>query len=266
MDTKVDKVVATHTDGGHVDSRANRGQSSRRRKSSTIWLLLFPVLSALAGVALWSVSQGETADDNVPLASVAIQPSDLPASFRKCSFSGDADTYLANAKRLNVDTYNSVLKTWNQLKLAGASDAYFATYGNNRSACDTVFRGRGRPIGDVMEHTREQVRAHPVVAWSIVVQFRDEAAARSAYESNIFGQENLKGQQGIAVAEGEASGLGPNSVVAASVDATIPQRQAIWQKGSLTVFSGSANLPLDESRKMTAAIHGRIPGGYQDAG
>lgn len=187
---------------------------------------------------------------------VAAQLGDLPPRFHLCDFSGDIETYIENHKGGRAGTYQSLVSTWNKLKSMGATEGYYAVYGDGNDACDFVI---GRPTTeDPMgpgAHD-DNARDHPSTVFSFVAMYRDEPAAAATYETGMFGQDSL-GPPAYQVVRGDPTGLGPNSVVASN-NASAPVTNAVWQSKSFTVLFGAENLKGSEPQTAIDNIYKRI--------
>jgi len=239
-------------------------------KASILYLLALPLAALLVVFGLWTVTRGDSkkpadktdktrevpgsttpASADPSLVGIAVQQADLPEPSIKCSFSGDMETYLRQLKDAKSEAYASVLQTWTQLQGKGATAAYIAYWGDARPACDSVI---SPPAS--MDHGGGT--KHPTTTFSFVVRYKSPESADDAYKADIFGQSKLKEAPNYEVTSGAATGLGANSVVGLTPKASIPLHQAVWQNGSVTVYYGSENLPLDKSKQVTDSINRRI--------
>ncbi len=235
--------------------------SSTTAKPSKLWLVALPVAAAAAAFGLWTATSGTPAATKAErpaavvadpsLVGIAVQQADLPEPSVKCPFSGDFDSYVQRMKQSNAEVGESVAKTWKQLQEHNATAGYIVYWGDTMEACNDVTNP-----SNAMDHGAGS--KHPTTTFSIVVRYRSPTDAESAYRDEIFGQSTLKGAPNFETTEGAETDLGPNSLVGLTPEATIPLHQAIWQNGSITVFYGSENLPLDASRSATGAVNGRI--------
>jgi hypothetical protein len=185
---------------------------------------------------------------------VGLQLGELPSGFRLCDFSGEIGAYIENHKTGRKQTYDSLVSTWAKLQSMGATEGYYAVYGDSATACDFVI-GRST-VHDPGLH-EDNARGHPTTAYTFVARYRDEAAAAEVYTSDTFGQKGLRPPQ-FDVVTGEPTGLGPNSVVASN-KASQPVTRAVWQARSFTVVYGSENLKGSEPDALLDAVYGRIP-------
>lgn len=230
--------------------------------SRASWLAV-PVAVLIVAFGLWSFTRRpatRAAGGSSPaiavdpsLAAIAVQPGDLPAGYRRCSFSGDMATHLRKMKAAaSADTYEELVRVWNQLQEHGAVAGYAAYWGDSAEACDGVVDPLvgARPHGPGIKH--------PTTVFSVVVRFDSAAAAASAYQADIFSQSTLKSAPNYVVSEGASTGLGPSSIVATTAQATVPVEEAAWQSASVNVLYGSENLPLPASKAVTDAVNRRI--------
>ncbi|MDQ6946740.1 MAG: hypothetical protein M3256_10860 [Actinomycetota bacterium] len=225
--------------------------------------MAIPLAVAVAMVGLWTFTRGvrstgepnhvtgEAASSTV-LAKIAVQQGDLPDRFRKCSFSGDFVTHNEVFNGVNNDTYRSNLALWNRLKSQGATGAYIAYWGDTAEACDSVV------TGPQSMNPHEPGKPHPSVVLSLVVSFVDEDAAAASYKSDTFQQSALANSADFQAREGDATGLGPNSLSASQPRAVVPIYQAVWQNGAVEVRFGSENLTTAESDAVASALNRRI--------
>ena len=227
------------------------------KASSRIWLavLLGGALLAVLGLrSLDSQAQAVRAAEAVsrPVGEVAIQADDLPERFERCPFSGDMDSYLGYLRGINIALYRANLANWNELKRAGATEGYATYFGDSEEACDSV----GRP--EPADAARPAADPRPATAWSVVIRFKDPAAAAEAYASDIFGHSTLKRQVGMQLVEGTTTGLGPNSILGTIVVSGVPLHKAVWQRGGFDVLAASENLSSADFDRMTTAIDSRM--------
>ncbi len=240
----------------------------KERKASPVWLVALPLAALLVVFGLWTLSKDIDEPRKAPAATakakesrpsagadptleaIAIQQSDLPEPSIRCDFSGDLDQYVQNLKDARSPSYESVVQTWSQLKEKGATAGYIAYWGDVQTACDSVISPSSS-----MDHSAAK---HPFIAFSFVVRYKDQATAEAAYRSDIFGQSTLKANRSYQATEGDATGLGPNSVVAITPNSSSALRQAIWQNRTVTVYFGSERIPLDNSKQIPENVNRRI--------
>ena len=255
------------TDGAETPETDPSAPTARAPKVWPLLLLPLPVIALVVAVGLWAIGRGDTAKPapsgqqktqapaggsvDPSLAAIAVQQSDLPSPSIRCAFSGDVQTYIQRLKDAGSDSHESVVQTWQQLQEKGATAAYMAFWGDAQPACDSVISP-----SNTMDHGGGSM--HPTVTFSLVVGYQTPENAEAAYSADIFGQTKLRPSPTFEVTTGAETGLGPNSVVGLTPKAPLPLHQAVWQNGTVTVFYGSENLPLDKSKQVTEAINSRI--------
>lgn len=188
---------------------------------------------------------------------ISVQPADLPAGLHLCEYPGEDDTYIENIKPFDPEIYQSVVKTWGTLKSMGAVRGYYGVYGSNQFICDFVAGKAEADHSSGGQSHDDNARNHPATVISFVVEYKDEAAAADVYKSDVFTQSNLRAPE-YQVTHGEATGLGPNSVVG-SKNAAPPILSSVWQTKSFTVLFLSEALQPAESEAVLDAMYSRIP-------
>jgi len=166
------------------------------------------------------------------------------------------DEHLASVRDRQPEFYERAASVWRTRQASGVTRAYAAYFGRDDQACDNLIRPQERRnFGDEEEH----IRNHPRMVFSVVYQYPDEAAAVATWKAETFEQSNLKTHKALALSEGEATHLGPNSIVGDSQGSPIQFRNAIWQRQEFIVVFSSTTLERNESETITAAINLRIP-------
>ena len=170
--------------------------------------------------------------------SVAQNSSDF-SGVKLCDVSGTYDHYLKSEKA------NSA--TWDNLKAAGANDAYVAEYADSTSNCGQ--------FGALTTGKNAQVFA---------IRFKDSTSAAASYK-NRGSLVNLTDSQlatlknaGATVNQGAATGLGANSIVVAF---NIPGGilyVALWQTKEFELALVMVNLPNIDGKAVATKINGRV--------
>lgn len=179
------------------------------------------VVAATLAVAACEGPQGSVQAKAPTPQSVTLQPADVPG-MQRCATSGDVNSVLQNEKNAGSPSYDRNATEWEQWKQQGATDAYFAVYGSSFADCAAASdRGTGAPRGGVMV--------------GLVVMFKSAtvAAANFRRDSTLMGL----GPQDIRFIElaggvttfGNATGLGPASVVGSGRVAGTNYFVAMWQ-------------------------------------
>lgn len=186
---------------------------------------------------------------------VGVQTFDLPPGFRLCPYSGDFDAYLRNLKALHTGTDKEASDTWTGLRQAGAVAGYVVFYGGDAAACDNL-----RKFADERKSDKEKetITKHPRFAYSVVIQFPDEAAASAAFKADLLRQSELNSGPALNVVEGDATGLGPNSIVVTNQGSSQQVRRVAWQHKSFAVLFSTTDMALHSSESITTAMNLRI--------
>jgi len=132
------------------------------RASLAIAVALLMVMAC--GSATPGAPQGPT------VASVAVQPNDLPSGMHKCALSGDIDTFLNKVKTTSPATYTSTKAEWDAAKKQGATAAEIVFYADSTANCNAV----GSSTSQISSATYKLVV-------NFVLQFKDEASAAKGY-------------------------------------------------------------------------------------
>jgi hypothetical protein len=180
--------------------------------------------------------------------SVGLQPGDVSGS-QLCPESGDWETYLDREQVVNLSAYEEDTKDWAQLKSGGATEGYITVYAENTAECG-LFSQVDAPKGRV------------VFTW--VVKFNDSDAASLSYKTYASSFSispadlaDLKAQGGT-VAQGQATGLGDNSLTAAVSFQGTAFYAAFWQSKSFETMLWGYNMGADEGGRTTHLVNGRI--------
>ena len=181
---------------------------------------LLVVLAALAMAACQGPGSGVQPKPATPQ-SVTLQPGDLPG-MQRCATSGDVNTVLQHEKSVRSPSFDRHATEWEQWQRQGATDAYFAVYGSTWADCLAASdSGTGAPRGGLVV--------------GLVVLFKSESVAAANYrrDSTLMGL----GPQDIRFIElaggittfGNATGLGPESVIGSGRVAGTNYFVAMWQ-------------------------------------
>jgi hypothetical protein len=208
---------------------------------------------SLAGLAVivMAVACGgspSTAVTGPTAASVSTQSADLPSDMRKCSLSGDIQSFLNKSKTQDPTTYTSFTNYWNAEQKLGATSEFTAFYSDSAAHCTSI-ESNG---SDVSTATYKLVV-------DFVIGFKDEASAKESYtsESN-FGISMSTLKAGGTAAQGTATGLTANSIV---LSVAVPSQAfyiAYWQNKAFLVILVILNLDTATSKKAALAENSRI--------
>src|SRR6202049_1832732 len=95
--------------------------------------------SVAAAVALLMVMACGSATPGAPqgptVASVSVQPGDLPSGMHKCDLSGDIDTFLNKVKTSSPATYTSTKAEWDAAKKQGATAGEIVFFTDSPATC-----------------------------------------------------------------------------------------------------------------------------------
>jgi hypothetical protein len=183
------------------------------------------------------------------VASVSVQPADLPSGMQRCDVSGDVNTYLNNIKTKDPSAYTTTKAQWDAAQAKGVTAAQVVFYTDSAANCASV----ASKVSNITAATYKLVV-------NFVIQFKDEAAAATGYTSGkIFGIDRsaLK-TDGAPVTEGTKTGLGANSIVLSATIANQSFYIAVWQDKAFMVILGLINLDAASGQKVAVAVNKRI--------
>src|SRR5579864_5419391 len=137
-------------------------------------------------------------------ATVAAQPSDVPAGMVKCDLTGDIQNFIDQEQKPDPQASKSIASDWDAAKKDGATSAYAALYTDGNAHCTAI-----------KSSTADLGAATYRLVVNFVVQYRDEKSAAAAFKADrpIFGfspSELRSGGGGVV--EGVQTGLGANSI------------------------------------------------------
>lgn len=178
--------------------------------------------------------------------SVAQNSSDF-SGVKLCAESGTYDNYLKTEQAKAPTRYPTDNKTWDNLKAAGANDAYVAEYADSTSNCGQ--------FGSLTTGKNAEVFA---------IRFKDSTSAAASYK-NRGSLVNFNDSQiatlknaGATVNQGSATGLGANSIVVAfSIPGGILY-VALWQNKEFELALVIVNLPNIDGKAVATKINGRV--------
>jgi len=182
--------------------------------------------------------------------SIALQPNDVPG-MQRCAVSGDVVTVLKQEKAQRSPSYDRNATEWEQWKLQGATDAYFAVFGRTASDCAAASNASaGAPTGGLMV--------------ALVVEFRDtNVAARNFQRDSTLlglGPGNIRFIQlaGGTTTYGQATGLGDDSAMGSAVVGGADYFVAMWQSKSFQSEFISYDLNVGDADTAVLAVNRRI--------
>jgi hypothetical protein len=183
------------------------------------------------------------------VASVSVQPADLPSGMQRCDVSGDINTYLNNIKTKDPSAYATTKAQWDAAQAKGATAAQVVFYTDNAANCLSV----ASKVSNISAATYKLVV-------NFVVQFKDEATAATGYSSGkIFGiDQSALNAGGAPVTQGTKTGLGANSIVLSAAIANQAFYIAVWQNKAFMVILGIINLESASGQKVAVAVNKRI--------
>lgn len=215
---------------------------SRRRRTVRIALKVIRAgLLVAAFVALLACSTpGAPPAPSTPQ-SVALQAGDLPRGMVRCGLSGDVDRFLTGAPSDNQ--YASQLaQEWRAMKALGAQAGYVGVYAGSSDQCKAAF-------------TSQSLTG---IRWaaSMVVQFKNTAAAGTAYRQASIGAQQIAQQPGSE--EGAATGLGSDSLTFSDSEGTQSLFFAYWHHARFLVVMLALDLGEQASHQAAHDVDSRI--------
>ena len=174
---------------------------------------------------------------------ISLQTGDLPADFQRCPASGDIGRYLQFLQGTSTAARDELASGWRALQLNGASRAAVTVLAQQQAAC-------GARLG---------TGAGPSVT-TLVVRFRDEGAAASAYEHGMWGFATPSAEAEVAgMARGAATGIGRNAWV---LERSVNGRSllvGLWQRHLIAVLLVAVDSDPLQTKQAIATVDGRIP-------
>lgn len=209
---------------------------------SWIALLVFALALGACG--------GSSAPSGPTVASVSVQPSDLPKGMTQCDLTGDIGTFVNREQTPDPTAAKSIADGWQQAKKTGATSAYAALYTDSSSHCEAI-KGSGADLG---------AATYKLVV-NFVVQYRDEKSAANAYkgESPILGFNPNELRSGAGgVVEGTKTGLSDNSIALTQPAGNQLFYIAIWQNKTFVVILAILNVDANAAKNASVRENNRI--------
>jgi hypothetical protein len=180
-------------------------------------------------------------------ADAVVKPADLPAGMVKCPGSGGVGTFLDSIKTTDPVTYRLTNEAWNAAKQDTALAGEIVLYTDSTAGCDSI---HGQPSGQIAS-------AGSQLVMSGAMQYPDEASAQQAYaRDSIMGWSAADMQNATGSLQGNATGLGPNSVVVSA--SLLAVYAAVWQYKTFLMFLITARLDVDKGQKAAASVQARL--------
>lgn len=178
------------------------------------------------------------------LQSIAAQPGDLPSGLVICSWSGDVGAWADKLKPTDSGYAQQMVDFWQRLQSGGATGGWVQDLSVSEDACQGFYSGSAGLVSHVT---------------SIVIQFKDQASATSAYSSETPGLFGPKVLNGGPTESGSATGLGPNSIVATPNNLPGITLFAAWQKDAYYLVFIGYGIGLSDDRLALVKIDARAP-------
>jgi hypothetical protein len=183
-------------------------------------------------------------------ASVAVQPSDLPAGMVKCDLTGDVQNFITKEQTPDPQASKSIATDWDAAKKDGATAAYAALYTDSSAHCTSI-KGSAADLG---------AATYKLVV-NFVIQYKDEKSAAAAYKSDrpIFGfSPSQLRSGGGGVVEGTGTGLGPNSIALTQPAGNQLFYIALWQNKAFMVILAILNVDANTAKNVAIKENSRI--------
>jgi hypothetical protein len=212
--------------------------------------VLLALVIVLTAVGCQPGANGSKGKLPVTVESIALQPGDV-SGLQRCSGSGDLKTVLQDEKSNNPAAYDLNATEWEQWRIQGASDAYFAVYGRTSTDCAALSAsGIGAPTGGLMV--------------GLIVKFKSEAVAARTFGANStlfgFGPKDIEFIElvGGSVLTGADTGLGPLSVIGSGSATGNTYYFAFWQNKVFDSFLVAYDLASEDARGAANNVNQRI--------
>ncbi|HEX6547508.1 MAG TPA: hypothetical protein VF134_02050 [Candidatus Dormibacteraeota bacterium] len=171
--------------------------------------------------------------------SVSMQQSDVPSGLSQCSSdSGDVTKVGTQDKTTQQE--------WQKQQAAGAKAGYVSIFTNSASSCKSLSGGNGAS------------GPNEKLLGSVVIQYKDDASAATAYTSGVFGFKPTDTKQMQGATTGDATGLGPNSAFASQAIQSTSFSVAIWQNKSFVCFLIGWGVTSQDAKTAASDMNGRI--------
>jgi hypothetical protein len=168
-----------------------------------------------------------------------LQPTDIPSGLNVCLGSGPIDVYVTSLAHGDATLAARVGAEWDQLRLAGATEAAVSIFTADPAACNAEL-GAASNVKSIA---------------SFVAVFADSGQADRAWQSGIFGfVPPAPGELLAGVTRGADTGLGLSSW---TYDRT-PLRLGCWHKSVFVALVIAGNLDLTAFKSATAAVDARL--------
>ncbi len=182
--------------------------------------------------------------------SIALQPGDA-SGLQGCDAGGDMQTVLRKEKATDQIEYDHNATEWEQWKVQGATEAYFAVYGRTAADCDALSPvGTGAPHGGLMA--------------GLVVKFKDQAIAARTYRGAStllgFGPKDIAFIKlvGGSITTGSDTGLGPQSVIGTGSVVGTTYYFAFWQNKMFDSYFIAYDLPPAQAEGAARNVNQRM--------
>jgi hypothetical protein len=173
-----------------------------------------------------------------PTAAV-LQSSDIPSGLKPCLGSGPIDVYVTTLANSDAALASRVAAQWEQLRVAGATDAAISLFTASPAACNAEL-GATSSVKSIA---------------SLVAVFADSGQADRAWVSGAFGfVPPAPGEILPGVTRGSATGLGLSSW---TYDRA-PIQLACWHKSVFVAVVVVNNLDAAAFKAATVAVDGRL--------
>jgi hypothetical protein len=188
--------------------------------------------------------------NGVSAQSIALQPGDV-SGLVKCARSGDIQTVITQERSNDQAAASQYAAEWEQWKTQGATEAYYAAYGQTSTDCDALSAiGTGAPTGGLIA--------------GLVVTFKDQAIAARTYRADStllgFGPKDIAFIHlvGGSVMTGSSTGFGPESVVGSGYVSGATYYFAFWQKKVVDSFFIAYDMPSAVAEGAARRVNQRM--------
>jgi len=204
-----------------------------------------PLAVVTAGV-LASLAFGACTVAGAPTVSpaqIGLQHGDLPSELARCPASGDIGGYLRSPQPSSRPAHDELQSAWQDLQRHGATQAAVTVYAAQSAACTArLGTGEGMSVS------------------SLVVEFRDDAAAAAAYQRGVLGFTTPSEDAEVpGMDRGAATGVGRNSwVLQRSVQGRV-LIVGLWERNAVLVLFVAVDADPLNAKRALSDVDGRIP-------